>query len=271
MKKTIPIILALLITLLFARAEVEIEPERQYTIKTHLVKIIPAIGDFRVMQGGCVSGKYAWFALVEWGKSFSDSDRRTIILKYDRESMTEVQRSEPLTLNHANDITYLPETNELYVINGFRNCISVIDAVDLTLKDIKQIKYSNGYALDYCVEKETFVMAVDKCDARYFDKELNKMTKYVFTEYTTLTTQGICSTENYIYHVLFSYQNKEEQDNMIWIADWGGKIVAKLPLDVGGFEPENISLVENTFYIGCNSGTGGAVYTAELIKMEDIN
>ena len=250
-------------------AEETIEPDTEYVMKTTFRKVIPSGSGFRVMQGGCVSEKYAWFALMKVGEDVTDRNRECVIVKYERESMEKAGQSEPLLLHHANDITYMSETNELYVINVYGRQVSVLDADTLTIKETKMV--SDAYGLDYCPEKETFVTAMGSCDMGFYDKTLEKRTGSAVTENTTLITQGICAEENYIYHVLYSHNNEKEPQNMVWIADWEGNIVAKLPIDTWGYEPENISLVGDTFYIGCNTFFGGAVFTAKLEKLEAEN
>ncbi len=246
--------------------------EDQFTVETELVLEIPQIDEyFRVMQGGCVSDKYAWFVIVSAEDYNDDENKEAYVIKYDRETMTEVARSEKLKLGHGNDVAYLQETNELYVLHVYRRMISVLDADTLTVKETKQTDSEfkfNCYAIDYNASKDCFVTAHQTAAMVIYDRDL-KVKDATLALDTTLVTQGICADDKYVYHVFYSTKsNTVEPENMIFVVDWYGKIVTKIPIGLKEIEPENISLVGDTFYIGFNNGKGGLVYTAKLVKVE---
>ena len=56
--------------------------------------------------------------------------------------------------------------------------------------------------------------------------------------------------------------------NVIMIYDWEGNLVKRVDMTLTGVEPENICLVDDTFYIGCNNSkwTGGIVYSLKIVK-----
>lgn len=236
-----------------------------YRIVTELALEIPAIDDnFRIMQGGCVTEEFAWFILVGAEGYGADLYKEAYMIKYDRSTMQEIGRSDKLLLGHANDVTYVPETNELYVSQSYSKWVSILDADSLTVKEEKQLKMAH-YAIEYVPAKEMFVTALDSCGMIFYDKGLN-LDGGAMSQDTTLVTQGICADDLYVYHVLYSTKsNTEELDNMIFVADWEGNLIAKIPVGIE-YEPENISLVGDTFYIGFNNGAGGLVYTAKLVK-----
>ena len=56
---------------------------------------------------------------------------------------------------------------------------------------------------------------------------------------------------------------------MLFVYDWDGNFVTKIILGIE-YEPENLSLVGDTFYMGCNnsSWSGGLLFTAKIVKEE---
>lgn len=128
---------------------------------------------------------------------------------------------------------------------------------------------SGAYALDYSAEKGQFVSAVNQTGMCFYTDKMSFIRYVQPAQKTTLTLQGICTDGKYVYHILYSpSSNQEEPENMIFVYDWNGKYIAKIPIGIKAYEPENISLVGDTFYIGCNNPTwtGGVVFTARLVR-----
>lgn len=242
----------------------------RFAVETELVFDIPSIDEnFCIMQGGCVTDNYIWVLIVGVENYYNDFAKECYIVKYDRATMEEIGRSDKLKLGHANDMTYVAETNELYVAQCFANQVSIVDPESLTIKETICLDlYFSVYAIDYNPSKDSFVMGVGQAGMAMFDRELN-LYDTAMPQDTTLVTQGICADDQYVYHVLYSTKsNTEEPDNMIFVLDWEGNLITKVPIGLEGYEPENISLVGNTFYIGCNDGDGGAIFTAKLKHAE---
>ena len=57
---------------------------------------------------------------------------------------------------------------------------------------------------------------------------------------------------------------------MIFVNDWEGNLITKVPLGLKEYEPENISLVGDTFYISCNNlaDDGLSIFKAKIVKEE---
>ena len=246
-----------------------LNPEDSFRVTSQRILEIPAVDEnICIMQGGCVTEEYAWFVIAGKDNNGSERFRESCIVKYDMETMEEVYHSEKLLLGHANDIAYVPETNELYVTHAWSKEVSILDADTLTVKDTKTLKMSN-YAIEYNQSRETFVTGCSTAGMVMYDKEL-KMCGATLAQDTTLTTQGICADDKYVYHILHSPKsNTKEPDDMIFVLDWDGNLIAKVTTDnFGGYEPENISLVGDTFYIGCTTSSGGLLFTAKLVKTQ---
>lgn len=244
--------------------------EDNFTVITEQVLEIPRIDeDIYILQGGCVTEEYAWFILTGRNDFGGELYREAYVIKYDVQTMEEVSRSGKLLLGHGNDATYVPETNEIYVSHAYMQRVSILDADTLTVKDVKKLKMAN-YAIEYNSSRESFVTANVTLGMAMYDKELKRYNA-TLPQDTTLVTQGICADDKYVYHVLYSQKsNTAEPDNMIFVLDWEGNLITKIPIGLEGCEPENISLVGDTFYIGCyNTGIGGGrLFTAKLVKMQ---
>ena len=103
-----------------------------------------------------------------------------------------------------------------------------------------------------------------------YDKSFEKTVDYAFGPSNTLVSQGICADEKYVYHVLYSPKsNTKEPDNIIHVLDYEGNMITKIPIGLKGMEPENISLVEDTFYIAFNVTKEAAhLYKGKLVRAE---
>lgn len=86
--------------------------------------------------------------------------------------MKEVARSEVLSLGHANDITYIPETNELYVIHVVNRKVSILDADTLTVKDTVRMQFMDSYAIEYNPQRNEFVTGIASAGMGIFDRDL---------------------------------------------------------------------------------------------------
>lgn len=245
--------------------------EDHFELQSELVGTIPPIDGFRILQGGCVTEDNAWFAMVS-EEQFNDWEKsQCYILRYDTKTMQETARSEVLTLGHANDITYVPATNELYVAHCYQRMISVLDADTLTLKEVKRTDDAfkfDLYGISYNEKENCFITAYNRVAMIIYDADL-KVIGSALPQKTELVTQGICSDDQYVYHVLYAADpDAEENENIILVLDWKGNEIARVPVGMEGIEPENISLVGDTFYIACNNSTwtGGEIYRGKLVK-----
>lgn len=237
---------------------------------THLADI-PAVGTFSIMQGGCMTEDSYYFALINSENSQKYTKTEAYVFKYDKETMTEVERSEVMMLGHANDFTYIEETNEIWVIHVCFGQISVLDADTLELKEIKLMNL-DGYGLDYEETKEQFVV-IDGINfpgrMTVWDKELEPVAKQKKGLDTTLVSQGICCDEKYVYQTFWSSsRNEKEPDSMLFVTDWEGNLITKIKIDLDNHEPENVSILGDTFYLGFNMAGDAdcAVFSGKLVR-----
>lgn len=245
-----------------------INSQDSFVLSVEYVGDIPRIDGFRIMQGGCVTENYAYFAMLDEKNADSYILSSCYIVKFDLETMQEVHRSEILSLGHANDITYIPSTNELYVVHCVNQKVSILDADTLTVKDSRRLQLMDAYAISYNEATDSFVTGVATAGMGFFSKDL-KVTGSAEEINSSLITQGICSDDKYVYHILFSYKNEAEPQHILLVRDWDGNVITKIPFDQMDCEPENISLVGDTFYIGVNNSTytGGILYAAKIVEV----
>lgn len=234
------------------------------TTKSTKLYDVPAVSGKRIMQGGCTDGKYMYYAMVNSGNT-----QTAFIHKYDIATGKKVASSKALSTDHSNDITYVPETNQLLVChNAPRNTIlSVVDAD--TLEFVKEVELPfKIFSISYQPDREVYVVGISGGqDFSILNKSFKVDTSYLptsdrFTAVDTeFTTQGVEADINYIYFVQY-------KTNVIMVYDWKGKYVNQIVLDIpANTEPENISVVGDSFYIACNNSkwSGGVVYKTSIV------
>ncbi|MBQ7320626.1 MAG: hypothetical protein IJW99_00875 [Clostridia bacterium] len=237
-----------------------IRRDTQYATVSELVATLNKDGNFKALQGGCVTKDFAYMAVLNT-TDYDTQDAGCYIYKLSTDNWKIVKRSGVLMLAHANDITYHEETNTLYVAHCYVDStkISIIDAD--TLKLVGTIHTDIGvYALDYHAPTDTFIGGRGKSGTIFFRYASNGkrliQTGMIKPISTQMVTQGICRDDNYAYHVMFS-TDANEPYNTIIIYDLEAKSLAHyVRLSISDQEPENISLVDGAFYIGCNSKSG---------------
>ena len=232
------------------------------------------IGYCTSVQGGVATEEYVYVTRLD---GESDATRaETYVLKYERSTMKEVACSEPMKLDHANDITYIPETNELYVVEHISSSLAtVLDADTLAIKEEKQMKIA-CWGLEYNPLREQFVATRGIGKTIIYDRNLETICDALFSKQNTdLVTQGICADDRYIYHILWNfntleeYGGSEETANVIWVFDWAGNFITEIPTDIENLETENICLIGDTFIISGNGYDGvDAVYELKIEKLQ---
>lgn len=211
-----------------------------------------------VVQGGCKVGRYYYQAFIKKDNS------GTIIVKYDMQSNEISKISEVVQLHHTNDITYNSTLRKLVVCHNApnRKQISFVNPDSLTVERTFEIGY-NIYSIDYNASTNRYVIGLSGGQTfRILDSNF-KAVGGVFqpTSRTTgYTTQGCASDNNYIYFVLY-------RQNVITVYDWSGNFVTLIDLDIiESIEPENISVVDGTIYIGCTDFSKAIIYQVEKLE-----
>ncbi len=219
-------------------------------------------------QGGCFDGTYYYQAFLKKHYA-SNEDLNTVrIGKFDYKTKALIAYSEELALNHANDITYNPNTGELFVAhnNPNRTRVSVLSADTMQLLRTIEID-AEIYGITYCTARNAFAVALSgsqdmrvlHADLTLADGELLRGTDTT-AEYVK---QGICSDDTFIYHVLWDDAHKKQAgfQNLITVYDWYGNFVGVINIAIGIIEPENISIDENgKLMVVASTDEGGKLF-----------
>ncbi len=223
---------------------------------------VPNDGVSTTVQGGYTDGKYHYQLFIRKDTESNEENNIVRLVKYDLETQEQVQVSEPLPLNHANDLTYNAKRGVFVAVhnNPHRKWVSLIDPETLTV--IETVKMDiKIYSISYNQALDQYVVGLSGGQTfRILDADFMPVDDVIFqpTEKTAgYTTQGASSDENFIYFVLYN-------QNVITVYDWDGNFVTLIKLTVDG-EPENLSVVDGTIYV--TTGFGGAAYVYEIVRL----
>ena len=228
----------------------EVKMTELYTIKTHT----DSNGVYcRVIQGACTDGEYLYTCL----NNGADKGAVTTIVKTELKTGKVVAKYENIMIDHANDLTFNPKTNEILACHNSPNnqWISIFDAETMEFKETKKIRH-NIYAIEYDEELDCYWMGISGTyDFVSYDSALKKYGSVQSGYSNGFTKQGVDADDKYLYFVLYS-------TNCIAVYTKDGEYVRQIDLPVTAGEPENISHVDDVFYIVYNnpSWTGGIVY-----------
>ena len=172
------------------------------------------VENFRVSQGSATDGKYAYVAMKD-GSGAAEVDK---IVKIDMATWEVVAVSETFPLDHANDMTYDPATNQLIVVNMLANTISMIDAE--TLAYVKNIALPFGtWGVGYVdgASQYTFLAGGSSSGLVITDTEFNPIRSSPLASAPDYIGQGMDADSKYAYVPLSPSSGKNE--NIIQIYD----------------------------------------------------
>lgn len=219
--------------------------------------------DITTEQGGCTDGTYYYQAYIKRDDTSNQENNQCCILKYDM-SGNLVKQSEILSLNHANDITYNSKLGCLVICHNVpnNNRLSYMDPDTLEIVGSVDMGYKI-YSIDYNAATDRYVVGISGGQTfRILDSNFNALSQaYQPTSQTKgYTTQGVAVDDDFIYFVLHN-------NNVVVVYDWDGEFVSLIHLDIkASIEPENISIVNNTLYIGCSAGAKTTLYKIDTLN-----
>lgn len=235
--------------LIASGAELEYTAKRKFFMNAQTVNGT----NYRQAQGGCTDGRYMYFVMNDT----KSENSMTLIYKFAIGAKKPEQVSEPLQLDHANDMTYNPKTGQLIVVHNAPNKkkISFVDPETLTVTGTGEVP-NKIFSMQYNESRDRYVVGLaGGQNFAILDSEFKTVRKFE-VETTGYTTQGVDADDGYIYFVQYN-------ENVVVIYDWEGQRVAVIPVKLTGCEPECIFHADGKFYIGAAAG-GLACYEITL-------
>ena len=236
--------------------ELEVKMTKLYEIATHTDKNGV---NCRIIQGACTDGEYLYTCLNDGAKSGAV----TTIVKTELRSGKVVAKYEGIMIDHANDLTYNPKTNEILACHNSPNnqLVSIFDAETMEFKETIKLR-ENIYAIEYDEDEDRYWIGLSgSYDYMSYNAAFKKSSKIIRGYSNGFTKQGVDADDKYLYFVLY-------KTNCIAVYTKDGEYVRQIDLPVTAGEPENISHVGDTFYIVYNnpSWTGGIVYETVITE-----
>ncbi len=281
------------------------------------VATVQEAGTHFVVQGGCTDGTYLYACLEDQkipagagqeereAAYYKTSAHTTKIVKIDLATMKTVMISEPMYLDHSNDMAYNSKTKELIVVhcgmettkdeNGRdvkrSRILSFIDPETLTINKTIVDAIEGAHAMAYNESRNTFVTATGRYYKMYNGNYRNAAGGYwtylerVMTEknYSNFSeghiTQGIDCDDKYIYAVLTGDGEDGISDSgygYLVISTWEGQLVTicRIPLpdgEISEIETENICHIGNTFYVIYNTRDSSNVGHIHRFTIEGLS
>ena len=235
-------------------------------VKIHTLKC-PETG-YVSAQGCCFDGE-CW--VVAFNKFDKNGEECTLLCKFDTDGKLIKTSGEPIYLEHANNITYLPEIGAYYVTscqgtltecwNGF----SVVDKENLQIIE-KGTLPQPFFAMSYCPERKAYASARwcgETLD--FWDAERNHTATKDVDPPGTLS-QGVFAAEDHVWFVR-STQNGYQQEFRIY--DWDGELTATIPLHLkGDAESESVNIIDGVVYVTSNAGRRAFLYRVDFTAAE---
>lgn len=232
-----------------------------FTTKCRIYSTFSPVGDDRIVQGGCTDGSYFYQAVI----NSKVEPNTAVIQKIDIATKKVVKVSASLNLDHCNDLAYNAKTGQLLICH----CMNASDRISFmdpeTLELTGHVDVGQAfYALGYSEERDQYVIAWNGGASIGILDNNFKLVKTLNVAATGNTTQGLECDGQYIYFVQY-------KENVLLVYDWSGRLISNMPLKNGGIEPENIMIVGDTIYVGCNNSnwTGGQIVTVEIRKVTE--
>ena len=220
----------------------------------------------RVVQGGCTDdGTYYYVALNNNDKTEASINA---ILKYEIATGTLVKVFENVKTSHCNDLTYNPETTEIFIVHNLpdRQHISVADPDTFEIKRVIELENLEIYSLSYDPYEKCYWAGISygfdfvKLDLEF--KQVGEIIKGVETGYTK---QGMDLDERYLYFLQYNA-------NSIIVYDKVGNFIREITLPKTSYEAENIFHIGDVFYIGYyKTKAGGMMYKTVLEKTSEYD
>lgn len=211
------------------------------------------------MQGGCADGQFIYYAVISSKK----------IYKYEILTGTLTSSSAISVLDHANSMTYNPDTGKLYVC-------TMDDAGSIVVVDADTLAYESTIVLtDGTNPVLTSGIAYDRTNHRYvcsyganyylFDANFGYLSTFAPERPSGYTFQGLETDGNVIFRPMWMRSNNT---NVVAVYDFSGNAIATINVPVS-LELEEVMYDWNgNYYLGINrpSTTGWGLWYSGLTE-----
>lgn len=216
--------------------------------KVEPIAYVPADGDFNIGQGGCTDGKYFYIVLenqkVDGEGGYHKNSHFSKIFKLDVKTLELVQVSEPLPIDHGNDLTYNSRKGLLVVSHNQPNFkyLSFINPETLEIVETVKDNALMMYAVAYHAKTDRYAVGISNgYDLGVLDGELKFLNRYDGVN-TGYIKQGIDCDDNYIYFLQF-------RKNCIVLYDWEGHHLRTIDIEGTAEESEAMFFVDGQCYM----------------------
>ncbi len=255
--------------------ETEAAPKFSLDLSAALVAEGKKIHTFKCPQSGYTTAQGCCFDGECWVVAFNKFDKNreecTLLCKFDTDGKLVKNSDGPLYLEHANNITYLPELSAYYVTScqgTVRECwngYTIVDKENLEIIEKGELEYP-FFAMSYCPERKAYASGrwggetLDFWDA----ERSHTLTKEVDPPGTL--SQGVFAADDFVWFVRSS-QNGYKQEFRVY--DWEGELITTIPLHLkGDAESESVNIVDGVMYVTSNGGSRAYLYRVEFSTEE---
>ncbi len=219
--------------------------------------------EYRIMQGACTDGKYAYFILGNQGHKASCA-----LIKARLSDWKPVKIETGLPLGHGNDITYDSRRRQLVAVHSSwlgksdGHVVSLISPKKLLVKKTVTLE-ERVYSVAYSQKRDQFVFGVSDTDTAVIkDSSFKTVKTFPLLHKGAFTRQGMDADEKAIYVV---QSNLSAGMTRVMVYSWRGVYYTTVYLK-GKREAESMFHVRNKFFITYNSASfnGGQVYETAM-------
>ncbi|MBQ9415355.1 MAG: hypothetical protein IJU20_00730 [Clostridia bacterium] len=227
-------------------------------------------------QGCCFDGE-CW--VVAFNRFDQNGEECTLLCKYDPEGKLVGTSDGPLYLEHANNISYLPEEEAYYVTScqgTIRECwdgYSIVDKDTLEVLE-KGTLDAPFFAMAYCPERQAYASGRWSGEILDFWDRQRHITLTRDVKVSGTLSQGVFATQDYVFFVRSSrtlpvngvdvYFHQE-----LRVYDWNGDWLTDIPLELqGDAESESVNIVDGEMYVTSNQGGSALLYRVVFTESE---
>ncbi len=202
---------------------------------------------YYTVQGGYFDGTSYYVAVI---RRDAEGHEKVRILELD-EWGDVLRESDPLLLDHANNISFVPKRNALLVTHcqapeGHNARYSLVDPETFEILETEDLEYP-FFAMAYCPENDRF--ASGEWAGQTLDVWDGEMTPilHLDVEYPGSLSQGVCAKAEGIWFVRSSQNGYPAE---IRVYDWDLNLIHEIPIALtGNIEPESINIVDGEVYV----------------------